>query len=175
MNPELLRYILDNRDRYTREAIDASLLSAGYNRDQIEEAWSAAEAGVVAPSGPTSPPVYEPSSETGPAPESGLAPQTQGPILKKSRFWLTFIGYILASYGAPILLAFIDPTFISPLVVGLVALLGACIGAVLLWNRNYPVAVGLLSGVVTVVLLPFVLVVIVAGLCFAGLAGGIAG
>ena len=40
MDPEATRYIKENRDRYTREAIEAHLLKAGYSRAQIDASWS---------------------------------------------------------------------------------------------------------------------------------------
>lgn len=40
MDSELTRYITENRERYTREAIDAHLLRAGHTQAEIDAAWS---------------------------------------------------------------------------------------------------------------------------------------
>ena len=43
MDPEIQAYIEENREKYTRQAIDAHLLQAGWTQAQIDAAWSRVE------------------------------------------------------------------------------------------------------------------------------------
>ncbi len=69
MNENILRYIQQYRQTYTREAITEQLTRAGYNLAEIEAAWVVLEAGTVPPDQP-------PWQNTAPGqqPPPGLAP-----------------------------------------------------------------------------------------------------
>ncbi len=147
MDPELTRYITENRERYTREAIDAHLLRAGHTQAEIDAAWS------------------------------GLSQER--PTDSEDRiFWLSFLGSVTAMYGITFLVyaasfyevaapgppavespsGFVSATF-------LIALLVAAALSITLVRQNRSAAAGTASGLLSALVIPFVFLVIVAGVC----------
>lgn len=249
MNENILNYIRQYRNIYTREAVTGELLKAGYQPADIESAWQTIEAGPLPNQPPPwmtdlgqQPPGPLPGQELPPNPFSGqqfsseppsssgqqssfgsspsageqsafgsrslsesqpppdwqqpppgwqppppyYGPQT-GPQMyanvdqygrpipaftgqrsrESQRYWATFIFTIIGViFGVP-LVASITNSALLYFVVGA----GIVIASIVLWNRDRPVAKGLLYGLSAAVLgsvvLIFVLIVIVAGICIA--------
>jgi hypothetical protein len=162
MNPEVLRYIQENRGTYTREAITQTLLDAGHSRADIDAAWAAAEPEAdTPPLQPATPPVSP----------AGLVVEDEAPeaptvqrVLRTPRFWVSFVAYtvlsigLMVGFGALGVAAFLLPLYLLALVAGLVA-------GIVLWRRDRPVAMGLASAALLVFILPFAFILIFAGLC----------
>ena len=117
MNPDIVRYIRENRPIYTREAIRQRLLEAGHAEADIDAAWAAVEADAPSPPAPPAAPPGEPSDapftpDQFRAPAAGeptgdhaavQAPaagprQPRFPVVNSPLFWVTLIGYILGMY-----------------------------------------------------------------------------
>jgi hypothetical protein len=168
LNNEVARYITENRDRYTREAIDKQLLSSEYSAVQIAAAWRTVEA-ASSPPGTTTPSGWEDSSSV---------VGTQEPTIPRPglgrRFWLYLVGFIVISYGLPVLLV-----YISSLVAGSGAVfgnlacvtfailqLGGLIGGILLLQRDKAVGRALLFGLLFVdLIIPVLAGVALFGYC----------
>ena len=152
MDPEVIRYIAENRERYTREAIDGHLLNAGHTRGDIDAAWSRLGGNE-----------RRPASDARPSPSDGPA------------FWPVFLGSVVAMYGITFLVyaGFFyrssDEGYEVFAVIAsgifLVFLLLAAMISVALVRRNRSAAMGAASGLLTALVIPFVFLVIVAGLC----------
>ena len=147
MDPEVIRYIAENRERYTREAIDAHLLQAGHTQADINAAWS--RVGDV----------------ERPTPSDDRA------------FWRAFTGSVAAMYGITFLVyavsfyvgmeeGYESIAFIIS-VIFLIPLLLAAMISIALVRRNRSAGRGITSGLLTALVIPFVFLVIVAGLCTA--------
>ena len=146
MDSELTRYIAENRERYTREAIDEHLLSAGHTQAEIDAAWSA-----LGEERPT-------DSED-------------------HTFWRAFLGSVAAMYGITFLVYAVSfyvfseegYEFIAHIatVIFLGLLLVAAAISIALVRSNRAMSSGVASGVLTALVIPFVALVIVAGLCTA--------
>jgi hypothetical protein len=174
MNPDLLRYIEENRATYTREAIRQRLIDAGYPAAEVDAAWTAVEAGEA-------PPLPPPPSPVQPdAPAASRPAPADRPTLGRSfrtanspAFWLTLIGYLgLMFLGLPILGVATDRGDDAAAAVGLTYLalwLAGLIGGLLLLRRNRPVGMALLLGFALVIGIPaalgFLAIVVIAGIC----------
>lgn len=162
MNPQLLAYLRENRGRYTPEALRRTLIDAGYVPTDVDEALAALEAEdaggqpVVASTAPagwlaTTPPRDKESVSTSP------------------RFWLVFIGYVLAVYGLAGFLAAVlggNAGLVGLLAVG--ALIGGAVGWATKRDEDRPLAMGLGCGVLFAIGLPFIALGVLFGLCVAG-------
>lgn len=154
MNNHIVHYILQNRQRYTREAIDRELQKAGFPPEQIAAGWQAVESGYVPP---------PPGAFNGP-------PLQQRPPRYSSNpwFWIMLLGYAIL---VPTIGALLIGYNLQNLVVFYLAavLIGTVVGLVMLDKRNRPAARGLLWGLLTLVIvfvvLPFIAFVIIAGVC----------
>ena len=139
MNPQILRYITDNRDTYTREAITRRLIARGHDPAEIEQAWES----------------IEPRSE-------GMLPQDR-------TFWRYFFIYIVALYGLAFVvyalrLGGTAYGQIAVLILGPFLLLGAGI-SILYVRVTRAAARGAASGLLIAALVPFMFLVIIAGAC----------
>lgn len=182
MNPDLLRYIQENRATYTREAIRQRLIDAGYPAAEVDAAWTAVEAG-EAPPLPPPPSPAQPDAPAAGQPHAPVASQpapADRPTLGQSfrtanspAFWLTLIGYLgLMFLGLPILGVATDRGDDAAAAVGLTYLalwLAGLIGGLLLLRRNRPVGMALLLGFALVIGIPaalgFLAIVVIAGIC----------
>jgi hypothetical protein len=169
MNPELIRYIEQNRDTYTREAIDKRLLDAGYSAADIEAAWAAAP--TVALSGTPGVPAAPPPRGWD-AGSSAEAPRPRR-VIASPLFWITLIGFVIGTYALPYLAAFvgtnIDASNGSTNLTTwggcgtlLLIQLAALIGGIALLRRNRPVAQGLFIGLL---IADVVIPLIILGAC----------
>ncbi len=181
MNERILEYIRQYRGIYTREAITRQLINNGFTAEQVEEAWKTVEAA----SGPTAGlPEYNPPSYAPPPPGSGPAnfqgfppganygrPYQPRPRLRNnSQFWLALIGVI---FGLPIVAGVLSyfagsyTAYPSALVT-----IGVLVAGIYYSNKNYALSRGLLYGLLVVVVLPMVLgfiaIVIIFGICLVG-------
>jgi hypothetical protein len=132
-------YIRENRGTYTDDAIREQLLRAGYPHGAIVDAFRRS------------------------GQKAELSPAAR-------RSWLLFLGYAVGLFVVVFLVfAYLsdmqERTYGVGRVVFAVAMLIGLTLAVLLVRRSRAFALGLSSGVATAVLVPFVIVVIIAGLC----------
>ncbi len=135
MDPEVIRYITENREQYTREAIDAHLLTAGHSRAEIDAAWS----------------------------RLGEEHRTASDDRAFRRAFLTSVA---AMYGITFLVYAVGfPLVISAIL--LIALFLAALISVALVGRSRSARRGVAGGLLTALVIPFVFLVIVAGLCTA--------
>ncbi len=163
MNPQIVEYIAQHRGLYTREAIDRTLRENGYAEAQIQEAWAAVQSG----SGSDAPA----QRRTGWGGNSReREPLSPGREMRTPRFWITFIGYLVGLWGLSALLFALNQPEIG-IAFHLLALIGAFIASLLLLRRDPAVATALAAALLLVVVLPFIVLVIVAGICIAVLAG----
>jgi hypothetical protein len=173
MNQNIPRYIRQNRDTYTREAIDRALVDGGYDPGEIQAAWAAIESeqAIPTPPGEEGAP-GQPSSRWG---DDTIAEPRRRSVVSTWQFWLTLGGFIAASYGVTALLWWIILQIpyenrgdfdVVPLAFYGVLQLGALIAGIAFFNRNPPVAYGFLFGLLIVnILLPFVIFFILLGFC----------
>ena len=167
MNPEIVQYILEHRDTYTREAIRQHLIDAGHAPEEVDAAWEEVEAGRL-PAPPASEAVGARPASVGQPDTVPVPPATR--LVNSPAFWFTLIGFIIAVYALPFVLAAILPLpsgsrgITAGLTFGLLWL-GGLVAALILARRNRPVAMGLALGFAGVFLLPFTLVMVVLGIC----------
>lgn len=177
MSDDVVRYIEQNRNIYTREAIDKQLLGAGYTAVQIAAAWRTIEppGGEVIPDAPDAAALSRWDAP------SNAPIEKRRPVATTFLFWGILAGFIILSYALPLGLFYLAGT-VDPaagnqintvaLVLFVVLQLGALIGGAMSLNRNRPRAMGLLIGVLMViVVLPFVSVAVLFGICVASLSG----
>ncbi|MBI3968150.1 MAG: hypothetical protein HY329_21140 [Chloroflexi bacterium] len=187
MNPDLVRYILENRDTYTHSAIVERLTAAGYWLSEIEAAWQAVESGAVdlasleTSASPTAvqPPVIPddplaspPASSPSATPQSG-APPSGGPprrpsVAREPLFWATYVGY-LVGFALLLYLSSYDDSGGVACLVGLIGLIGPIVAAVIIRQRIPAITLGLAYGLVTAIVVPFVVLFILAGVCIVAL------
>lgn len=166
MNPELVAYIRENRDRYTREAITRHLVGAGHAPEDVEAAWAAVEEEAL----PDSPPaggVVEPEPGAA-AVEVPVAARRS--VWREPLFYATAIGFVIFYLGGSALLIAVasDSPGIFAAFSSLVPLIALVTGIVLVAiNRARTVGWGLLAGIALLLLLGFIGVVIIAGICVA--------
>lgn len=183
MNEDLIRYIEQNRDTYTREAINKQLLDAGYQSVEIGAAWKEVDARhAPLPLPPPPPPAPFASGDTDdiPAPPSSgwgdnaPVPAPQKPVVAMPAFWGVLAVFILVSYVPLGILFYVssnNPEISSQLAtVGLVLFsaiqLAGLIGGAMVLRVNKARGMGFLVGVVTVVvLLPCVVFFVLLGTC----------
>jgi len=142
MEPEIVSYIREHRDTYTREAITQHLLEAGHSQEAIDAAWwRTVDAELAA------------KEEV----EAATAPEP--PILGQPLFWLALVGYVFGVLALTNLFNIISLLF--GLVFYAVALLVGFCYPIFRFDRNRAVALGMLCGFAIVVVLLFV----APGLC----------
>ena len=163
MDPEIIRYILEHRTVYTPEAIRRRLVESGHDPAEVDAARRAVESGNLPPPPPGEPPWDLPEGRIPPSIPSELPPGKRA--WETGRFWLAFVAYCALLYGISLLLFWQNFTE-AGWIFALVALFAGSAACVVLWGRNRPAAMGLLSGILTVTLIPFVGCVVIAGLCF---------
>ena len=139
MNPQILRYITANRDTYTREAITRQLIARGHDPAEIDQAWELIE------------------------------PRPEGMLPRDRTFWRYFFIYIVVLYGLTFVvyaLRLRDEPFggVAWMILGVFLLLGA-LTSTLLVRAKRAAAKGAVSGMLIAVLIPFVTLVVIAGLC----------
>ncbi len=141
MNPEILRYITANRDTYTREAITRQLIERGHDPAEIERAWESIE------------------------------PRSEGGLPRDHTFWRYFTIGVVALYGLTFLVyaLLLGTEFVLfAIILGVFLLLGAWTSILLVRSSTAvatAVAKGAASGLLIAALIPFVFLVIIAGLC----------
>jgi hypothetical protein len=170
---EIERYIRENRDRYTREAIERSLREAGHEQAAIDAAWAEVErdatpaadepAGVVAADA-TSVAVVQPRS-------------SRAQVLNDSRFWVTAVVTAAIVGGVPWALAAGLQDANAGAIFGLIAAVVVVIAAVtlLIMREARAIAFGLLGGLALLIgifalllVIAFIFIVIIAGICLVG-------
>ena len=137
MNQQILRYITDNRDTYTREVITRRLIEAGHDPAEIEQAWESIEPRIV--------------------------PRSEGGLPEDIAFWFTV--YVVVLYGLTFVVYALGIGELA-IILGIFLLLGAMISTRMV-RSSTAVAKGAASGLLIAALIPFVLLVIIAGLCTA--------
>jgi len=180
MIDQIVEYILQNRNTYSREAIDSQLEAAGYPQNEIEAAWSqVAYQDTLAQSGGQVP--YPPSAQVQAGwGDTDYQPPKKTRVINQGLFWGVLFGFIVLSYGLPILFGYLAgisqntqiASFLGWSVLGsfLLLQLVAVIWGVAALQRNRPLAFGLIYGVVmTVVVLPFAALFLVLGICLTGM------
>ena len=148
MNQQILRYITANRDTYTREAITRQLIARGHDPAEIEQAWESIE------------------------------PRSEGRLPRDRTFWRYFTLGVAVVYGLTFLVyalrlrdeALGDEAFanIWSTIFGVFLLLGAWTSIRMARSSTAvatAVAKGAVSGLLIAVLIVFVPLVIIAGLC----------
>jgi uncharacterized membrane protein YhaH (DUF805 family) len=145
MDPKVIRYITENRTQYTREAIDEHLLKAGHSRRDIDAAWSRL------------------GDEVRPTPAEDRAFRRAFLGSVAAMYGITFLVYAVSFYvgteeGYKSLALIIAAIFLVPMLI-------AAQTSIALVRRNRSAAVGAASGLLTALVIPFVFLVIVAGLC----------
>lgn len=174
MNQQLLDYLRENRSRYTRDALRRTLVDAGYVPAEIDKAFAALEAeeagGPAAGTGVAA----AASAETA-APEASGWGETTTPRREKEavstspRFWLVFIGFVLAVYGlGGFLVAALGQSGALAGILVLAALIGGAVGWAMKREEDRPLAMGLGCGVLFSIGVPFIGVGVLFGLCVAG-------
>src|SRR4051794_6826208 len=112
---QIVQYIEQYRNIYTREAITQQLVSAGYTADDIAAAWRTVEswgaegarlsggppAGALAPGIPDSAPGF---AEALPRPR----------VFSSPVFWLTLVGFILIAYIVPAIPLYLSTQSTNP-------------------------------------------------------------
>ncbi len=156
MNRQIVEYILQNRDRYTREAIRRSLIDAGHDPAEVDGAWESVESGRVPPPGLI-------------AGGSDDPPPGRGPT-STATFWLVFLAYVLGLNALAFLLVGNNES-LNELTGGdarTLLLMALSIGALLsigLVAVSRVARVGAASGILVAALIPFTFVFIIAGFC----------
>jgi hypothetical protein len=148
MSQELIRYIRENRGAYTNEAISRGMLDAGHDPAAIEAAWRVVEGDEV---------------------EASTARDRT--IVRTPSFWLTLLGYPAVLIGLMALAVYLRaPEYAGLVLVAGLGLAGITALGLLIAQRRLAVAAGLGGALLLFVLIPFVLFVIVAGICLVSLA-----
>lgn len=173
MTPEIERYIRESRDRYTREAIERSLREAGHEQAAIDAAWAEVEREVA--------PAAEANTAGVGADAAGVAStqlqSRRAQVLNDWRFWFTALVTAVIVGGVPWVLAAGLQDANAGIIFGLIATVVVVIAAVvlLIMHEVRAVAFGLLGGLALLVgiiavllLLAFILIVIIAGVCLVG-------
>lgn len=165
IDPGVLAYIEANRGRYTREALTRMLVAAGNDPAEIERAWAVAEA-----KGPPGDAGTAPASPWAAAPIPPVKTGLERGVARSPLFWLVFGGYLVALYGGPILLTIVAPTASTVQFVWFVAMVVGGLVGWAVWREKRPeIGMGLGWGLLVGVLVPFVALVALLGLCIAGL------
>ena len=171
MNQQLLDYLRENRSRYTREALRRTLVDAGYVPAEIDEAFAAIEAEESGgPSAATGVAAVAPPTPPGTGWQETTTPRREKEAVSTSpRFWLVFIGFVLAVYGlGGFLVAALGQSGALAGILVLGALIGGAVGWAMKREEDRPLAMGLGCGVLFSIGLPFIAVGVLFGLCVAG-------
>jgi hypothetical protein len=182
---QITEYIIQNRDTYTREAIDRQLLDAGYAQADITAAWDSLNATLQGPPPDAYSPVPAPPGQLPygvpsrwgdeyTSPEQRPARVTRSPL-----FWTVLLAFIVVSYAVPALVAIYPirdatglPNFNPVWIIFLLLQIGAIVGGLIALGRNRPVGMALLIGVLmVVVVLPVCAFGILLGVCVVFLTG----
>jgi hypothetical protein len=173
VTPEIERYIRENRDRYTREAIERSLREAGHEQAAIDAAWAEVERDATpAAEADTADVAADATSAAVVQPRSWRAQ-----VLNDWRFWVTALVTAVIVGGVPWVLAAGLQDANAGIIFGLIATVVVVIAAVvlLIMHEVRAVAFGLLGGLALIagfiallLLLAFILIVIIAGICLVG-------
>ncbi len=148
MSQELIRYIRENRGVYTNEAISRSLLDAGHDPAVIEAAWRVVEGDEV---------------------EASRAWDRS--IVRTPSFWLTLLGYPAVLIGLAALVGYLGaPEYAGLILVAGLGIAGITALGLVIAQRRLAVAAGLGGALLLLVLIPFVLFVIVIGICLVSVA-----
>jgi hypothetical protein len=148
MSREIVRYIRENRGAYTNEAISRNLLDAGHDPASVEAAWRAVESGELAAS-----------------------TARERTIVRTPSFWLTLLGYPAVLIGLTVLVGYLGALeYASLLFVAGLGIAGIAALGLVIARRGIAVAAGLGGALTLLVLVPFVLLVIVAGICLVSVA-----
>jgi hypothetical protein len=136
---EIVRYIRANRGTYTDDAIRKRLVDAGNQEWAVKDAFRLADRADVE--------------------------QQRDP-----RRWWLFVGYAIGLFVAAFALLVWGSDMVQQTYGIGAAVLFACMGiglavAIVLVRRNRSFALGLTNGVMTALLIPFVIVAVIAGLC----------
>lgn len=137
-------YIRANRERYTREAIDAKLKASDYPASDIDAAWQSLR------------------DED----ERGSGDPAPGPERRSFRSW--FLPYVIVLNLAVFsLFAFFSDLGGFLAILAVVLLLGALIGyaAVSRTGAGRRAAQGITAGLAVALLVPFLITVVIAGVC----------
>ncbi|MGN6360011.1 MAG: hypothetical protein ACTHNK_06445 [Thermomicrobiales bacterium] len=179
MTPEIERYIRENRDRYTREAIERSLREAGHEQAAIDAAWAAVERDAT------------PAAEAHPAEAAAeisgvvvVSPRSQrvrrvrrAQVLNDWRLWVTAVVTAVIVGGVPWALAAGLQDANAGAIFGLIAAVVVVIAAVtlLIMREARAIAFGLLGGLALLIgifalllVIAFIFIVIIAGICLVG-------
>jgi uncharacterized membrane protein YhaH (DUF805 family) len=146
MDPEVIRYIAENRERYTREAIDAHLLNAGHTQAEIDAAWS------------------QVGGDERPSPSDDRAFRQAFMGSVAAMYGVTFLVYAVNFYVRLDELGYEGLAFIISAIF-LVPMLIAAQTSIALVRRKRSAGKGVVGGLLTALVIPFVFLVIVAGLC----------
>ena len=131
-------YILRQRRTYTRDAIREALLRRGYRPEEVEEAFRAVESGEAPPAATLS-----------------------------GRFWLGYLGYIVLLYLLVVVAYVALAGASAAAVAGALAfflVIGVIVSAVVA-ALNRSLALGMARGVAVAAIVPFLIVVVIGGLC----------
>lgn len=174
MNQQLLDYLRENRTRYTREALRRTLIDAGYVPAEVDEAFAALEAeeagGPSAAAGVAHATPAMPTAPEASGWQESTTPRREKEAVSTSpRFWLVFIGFVLAVYGlGGFLVAALGQSGALAGILVLGALIGGAVGWAMKREEDRPLAMGLGCGVLFSIGLPFIAVGVLFGLCVAG-------
>ena len=165
MNPDIIRYIQEQRGTYTREAIRQHLIDAGHAPEEVDAAWEAVESGQLPPPPASDAVEVRPASIGQPAAAPGAPPARR--LVQSPVFWLTLVIFVILVYVLPFVVAGLLPGQAGEAGWSAFGLLwvGGLIGGILLLRANRAVGMGLVFGFVGVILLPFVVVIILLGIC----------
>ncbi len=152
---EAKKFIEENMEIYTREALTRELLKRGYSETDIEEAWKY----VLAVKQPT--PSFELTTP-----------------IQKGKFWLAFLVYFLM---IPLIIGILarivreQTYYIIPnnsfqvfLIGGIITVLSGIILSSVFWESDKPLSRGIFFGCLFTTLTPLVSLGIIIGICSAG-------
>lgn len=168
LNQAIIRYIRNYQKTYTQEAITQELLKAGFDRVEIETVWQ-----TILTEAQQSQVQVEASEKLNQVPNGVNTTVLQ--IRPRIRFWLTLAGYSLAVLLMVVFLAFWNHLDVA-IAFLIVAILAGTISANMMFSENRganrAISITLVSTLsllfVISVVFPFVILVIVAGLCVIG-------
>lgn len=163
LNQAIISYIREHVSTYTREAITQELLKAGFEQAEIEATWQAFL---------TDTPQSEVEAVKQVPPNVSTAVARQRPGL---RFWMTVVGYGLVVIFLAGLLIFWNHLDVA-IAFLIIATLAGIVSANIMFNMNpgekRAISITLMATLsllfVISVVFPFVILVIVAGLCVIG-------
>jgi hypothetical protein len=141
MDEEIVAYIRSNRDRYTGQALRQQLLAAGHPAESVDAALAAE---------------FLPAADAQAGTRDLRPPAT---LVMVVAYVVTFVAVTAMRAGASYVTTLEALLAINLIVIGLISF-------VLVW-RNKQLAAGVAGALVVGLIVPFVLLVIVAGTCLA--------